>query len=288
MSKKKGKDNEKNYDSIRQKFYKFLREQEIIIELCDFSNGCNDLNEPIEIEEKKNRNKNKKNTTKLQKVIIADRNCILDSQPDIERIWRIELEKEIKGLEGFKTEAKTTEIALLILKKRRTKEGTRKYTLYIILIELKTTLTIKESLESRSRKIKDKAGDLGSIANKFRCSMNRMYMLLTLNDHRNSNQGFQKDDIDIEFKGLIFYNTDSIDESKIEENSYDRQMYKILKQEDNLLRFQTLLYPEDKIAIEFIKNQDSKPKSMSIEFQEILEKLNIIKRKNEDESTHQD
>ncbi|MEM9542190.1 MAG: hypothetical protein AAGA60_22195 [Cyanobacteria bacterium P01_E01_bin.42] len=271
--------NSYKYEFVRNSFYDFLQDERdrIIEELFNYCSDLNDLARPIEIGEDKNKGK----TGKLQKVSIIDcqdvidRNVLSDNnlKKGIERIWRINLEKEVKGSEGFKTSAKTTEIALLILKKRRSS----KYTLYVILIELKTQLTIKEFTESRRKKDKDeKAGQLRAIAEKFRCSINRMCMLLTLNNHKNPTRGFANDDISIEFKGVIFYNTSSIDESKIEKNSDDEKMYRILQRENNLLTLKTILDRKDKMEIRFFRNKNTKLESMSIEFQEILEQLNII------------
>lgn len=281
----------KSYNKIRQDYHQYLKNKKIVQELFSFFSGINKLNDPIEIEEKNQNAKLKKVSLINCNDTIAPNKASRNEQKEgIERIWRINLEQSVGG---FTTGEKTTEIALLILKKKEAE-----YKLYVIFIELKSTLKIKEApkpkrdkkrsnsklssknsranLQSNSQKeTPPKAGELRSIADKFKGSMNRMYMLLTLNNHKNSDMGFQNDKISIDFKGLVFYNTKLIDESKLE-NKRDRQMYRILKKEERLLSCDTILDAKDKITIAFIQNKEPKSEEIEIEFQEILEQLNII------------
>ena len=143
---------------VRKEFQKALAKEQIIEEIP--------LNEQIEVEETKAKK------SKLKKVCIEN----LDySEPKskVIKIWRVNLEKESAGIS---TKGKTTEIALLILQKYPESSN---YRLNVILIELKESIQPKET----SKKTRDST--LEEIEQKIRDSLNRIYMLLTLNNHKN-------------------------------------------------------------------------------------------------------
>ena len=118
------------------------------------------------------------------------------------RIWRVNLEKltNCKN-QGFSITGKTTETALLVLT-----EGEVNLTLYVCLIELKS------SLKPDGKKNK-KWSCLDDVAEKFQSSINKICLLLTLNNHDNPLQGYANQNIYVVFKGLLFYNRDNIDRS---------------------------------------------------------------------------
>ncbi|MFM7367408.1 MAG: hypothetical protein ACKO2Z_06315, partial [Sphaerospermopsis kisseleviana] len=121
-----------------------------------------------------------------------------DAKFKVERIWKINLEKPIPGIA---TSSKTTECAVLVLKKYESS-----YRLNILLIELKSSIDNKE---------------LERISEKFSCAMSRVYMLLVLNNHLNPKQGYHEEEIYIDFKGILFYQTFS-ERKKLEENKYSK------------------------------------------------------------------
>lgn len=148
-----------------------------------------------------------------------------DDTSTIERIWKIDLEKELAGIS---TSSKKTECAILILKKYESS-----YQLNILLIELKSSLKDQE---------------LKNIEEKFSCSMTRLYMLLVLNNHLNSIRGYDEATIYIDFQGILFYKDGRFTDD-------DSQLYNILKTPDKSgkLTCKTILKTEDKIKIKCVQ-----------------------------------
>lgn len=170
--------------SIRNELHVFLEEEKIVREIQD---------DFVEILEKKtNASLKSVKITNLYDLIIGDTNRA--------RIWRVDLEKltnsENQGSKNqrFSVTGKTTEIALLVL----TKRGVN-LTLYVCLIELKSSLRPDE-------KNKKTWSCLDDVADKFQSSINKICLLLTLNNHDNPLQGYANQNINVIFKGLLFYN----------------------------------------------------------------------------------
>jgi hypothetical protein len=85
-------------------------------------------------------------------------------------------------------------------------------------------------------------------------------MLLVLNNHLNSIQGYNESEIYIDFKGILFYQNFS-DKSKFTEKNNEKlysQMYDILQTpgKSRLLTCQTILRDQDKINIKCFCEQD--------------------------------
>ncbi len=218
-------DSEKEPFLIRKEFQKALAKEQIIEEIP--------LNEQIEVEETKAKK------SKLKKVCIENLDYS-DEKSKVIKIWRVNLEKEYYGIS---TVGKTTEIALLVLQQYFENSN---YRLSIILIELKESLQPKET----SKKTRDST--LEEIEQKIRDSMNRMYMLLTLNNHSNSKKGYQNSTISIAFKAAIFYNRDEM------KNKDDgTESYKILNnlKTNKLVTCSTILRQQDKSKIYFFPKQ---------------------------------
>lgn len=197
---------------LRDEVHKALSDEEFIQEKSIAED------EIIEIKEK---NKD----AKLKKVFIQGLNYV-DAKSTVERIWKIDLEKRIRGIEN---DRKTTECAILVLQKYDSS-----YRLNILLIELKSSIDNEE---------------LPNIEEKFSCAMSRVYMLLVLNNHLNPKQGFHEKEIYIDFKGILFYRTFSA-RKKLEENN-DSQLLEIIKNDNKsgILTCETILNKEDKIKI---------------------------------------
>lgn len=157
-----------------------------------------------------------------------------DRQSQVEIIWRVNLEKEIPGIS---TGSKTPEVALLVLQKFLE----RNYKLNIILIELKSSLQNRE---------------LVNIKEKLRCAMNRLYMLISLNNHGNPSQGYNWATIHVKFIGAIFYSRNNIQASKITEPEAI-EIYDILQKTppSGQLRWSSLLNDNDPIEIKFFDQQ---------------------------------
>ncbi len=182
----------------------------------------------------------------LQRIFITD----LETISSIKEIWKINLEQDI---EGISTKSRTTEIALLVLQAYQ-----NTYRLNIVLIELKTSLQAKK-LEKGKRK----KSTLCEIEEKYRCTMNRLYMLLTINNHSNIKKAY----------GVIFYNQDK---TKISDNCELYQLFKQAKQNQalcnyHLLECQTILSHRDKIQVKFIENPFIKKHNSSNEEKESFE-----------------
>ena len=202
--------------SLRDELHKALAKEEFIIEISATEY------EIIEIIENSS-------GAKVKKVSIQELNYS-DEKSKVEKIWKVDLEKDIPGISPI---GKTPECAILVLQKYESS-----YRLSIILIELKSTIDNKE---------------LQKIGEKFQCAMSRIYMLLVLNNHLNSIQGYNESQIYIDFKGILFYQTFS-DRSKFTEKDNDKlylQMYSILQTSDKsgILTCETILKPQDKINI---------------------------------------
>ncbi|MBO1066464.1 MULTISPECIES: hypothetical protein [Nostocales] len=206
--------------SLRDELHRKLAETQFIEEVT---------NDQIEVEEKNS-------DAKLKKVSIEELNYS-DDKSKVDRIWKINLEKEIFGIS---TKDKTPECAILVLQKYESS-----YKLNIILIELKSSISNK---------------DLGKIGEKFQCAMSRIYMLLVLNNHLNSIQNYHESEIYIDFKGILFYQNFS-DKSKFTEKNNEKlysQMYDILQTpgKSRLFTCQTILKDQDKINIKCFCQQD--------------------------------
>ncbi|WP_026793434.1 MULTISPECIES: hypothetical protein [Planktothrix] len=209
--------NPQNQDflSLRDELHQALAQEEFIIEINNFQD------ETIQIIESKNEEKDEPT---LRKVLINELNYS-DDTSTIERIWKIDLEKELAGIS---TSSKKTECAILILKKYESS-----YQLNILLIELKSSLKDQE---------------LKNIEEKFSCSMTRLYMLLVLNNHLNSIRGYDEATIYIDFQGILFYKDGRFTDD-------DSQLYNILKTPDKSgkLTCKTILKTEDKIKIKCVQ-----------------------------------
>jgi hypothetical protein len=219
--------------SLRNELHGKLAEKQFIEEVT---------NDQIEVEEKND-------DAKLKKVSIEELNYS-DDKSKVDRIWKINLEKEIFGIS---TKDKTPECAILVLQKYESS-----YKLNILLVELKSSISNK---------------DLRPIGEKFQSAMSRIYMLLVLNNHLNSIQGYNESEIYIDFKGILFYQNFS-DKSKFTEKNNEKlysQMYDILQTpgKSHLLTCQTILRDQDKINIKCFCQQDEE---IRISLQSLLSK----------------
>jgi hypothetical protein len=197
---------------------------------------------------------------KLKLVIINN----LWSNEEVTKIWRVNLEELNKASHHSISgkEDSTTEIALIIISQPSQKNY---YQMNIYLIELKTSLDFT--------RIKD-------IFRKLKSSMNRIYLLLTLNDHENSDKGYANQKIKVIFKEIIFYNEDHVNESQRQYlglSQAEKDLIKILKKStmEPLLEISTFLKERDKIEIKFLKNNYQDPNSYDTEdtIELILEEL---------------
>ena len=162
-----------NVPSLRDELHKKLAETQFIEEVT---------NDQIEVKEDGN-------GAKLKNVSIEKLNYS-DDKSKVDRIWKINLEKEIeKEIFGISAKNKTPECAILVLQKYEI-ENKISYKLNILLIELKSSISNQ---------------DLRPIGEKFQCAMSRIYMLLVLNNHLNSIQGYNESEIYIDFQGILFY-----------------------------------------------------------------------------------
>ncbi|GGA47873.1 hypothetical protein [Okeania sp. KiyG1] len=226
---------------VRNEFQKALAKERLIEEiLLD--------NEFIEIEERKK-------TAKLKQVKITELDYA-NEKFKVEKIWRVNLEKQIPGIS---TSGKTTEVALLVLQKY---EG-NSYTLNIILVEMKSSL---QPRKTKSGKVINSSFD--EIHDKFRDSMNRMYMLLTLNNYGNPDKYYNRSSIKINFKGAIFYDRNEIKEGDIE-NDNEQNFYDIFEGKRNLLTCSTILSDNDKIKVKSFNNIDDQG-SITVKIEDLL------------------
>lgn len=237
--------------SIRNELHIFLEKEKIVREIQD------DFVEILE----KNTNASLKSVkiTNLYDPIIGDTNSA--------RIWRVDLEELTNSKnqgsknQRFSITGKTTEIALLVL----TKRGVN-LTLYVCLIELKSSLRPDE-------KNKKTWSCLDDVADKFQSSINKICLLLTLNNYDNPLQGYANQNINVIFKGLLFYNKDNIDRSSplLQEplESPGTNLLAILDSQKNespsMLSVTTMLDNINKIEIKFFKNNYQDPNSYDTE-----------------------
>jgi hypothetical protein len=251
MSKSNSK---KEIFSLRQEFHQALEKQGFIQEISLSQD------EYIEIQET--------NKSDLKKVVIN--HLQLSSKNDknisteVDKIWVINLEKEIPGISAS---GKTPEKAILVLQRKVDDAGKiLNYHLQICLIELKASLQAK----------KDKESTLKQIAGKFQSGMNRIYMLLTLNNHANPQKNYQNAQIFVQFRGIILYNRNEIsDIAKENERDYnlsESTLYKILSQptKSDLLTLETLLEERDKIVVRFIQKPNQNQNYITIGLKDLL------------------
>ncbi|MDY7048705.1 MAG: hypothetical protein RPG89_08820, partial [Microcystis panniformis WG22] len=181
MSKSNSK---KEIFSLRQEFHQALEKEGFIQEISPTQD------EYIEIQETKQTDLKKVVINQLQFSSKNDKNI----STEVDKIWVINLEKELPSIY---TSGKKSEKAILILQRKVDDAGKiLNYHLQICLIELKASLHPKN----------DKESTLKQIAGKFQSGMNRIYMLLTLNNHANPQKNYQNAQIFVQFRGIIFYN----------------------------------------------------------------------------------
>jgi hypothetical protein len=212
--------------SLRDELHKALAKEEFIIEISATEY------EIIEIIENSF-------AAKVKKVSIQELNYS-DEKSKVEKIWKIDLEKDIPGIS---TRSGTPECAILVLQKYESS-----YRLKILLIELKSSIDDKK---------------LEEIRNKFSCAMSRIYMLLVLNNHLNLTKGYSEEEIYIDFKGILFYIKNNL------KGEYDREFHEIFNHDSSgSLTCETILNKEDKIKVKFFCWQDEK----TISLQDLLSK----------------
>jgi hypothetical protein len=195
-----------------------------------------------------------------QKIIISGLN---DEQ--VKGVWKVNLEMEIAGISSKNT-SKTPEAALLVLTKR---ENDANYILHIFLVELKSSL--QDSKIEKSKPLGyiecDKCGNkivkktdnniserkpstLEDCERKLKAGMNRLYMLLSLNEYKNDNN-FNNTTIMIKFKGIIAYKKN---QTTKDDNT---ELYQILQGNisNQLLTCKTIFTDKDKIKIYFSNHE---------------------------------
>ena len=251
MSKSNSK---KEIFSLRQEFHQALERQGFIEEICLSQD------EYIEIQETKKSDLKKVVINHLQLSSKNDKNI----STEVDKIWVINLEKELSGISAS---GKTPEKAILVLQRKVDDAGKiLNYHLQICLIELKASLQAK----------KDKESTLKQIAGKFQSGMNRIYMLLTLNNHANPQKNYQNAQIFVQFRGIILYNRNEIsDIAKENERDYnlsESTLYKILSQptKSDLLTLETLLEERDKIVVRFIQKPNQNQNYITIGLKDLL------------------
>jgi len=169
---------------LRNELQTALKETGLIEEI-DF----NDDGSPIEIEGINKEGNPKKGL--LQKICITNLNLL--SSTAVTKIWCVNLENDIPGIS---TSGKTTEVAFVVLQEKGSTGM-----LDIVLVELKTSLHFetKKDQKTKTGKIVD---TFQQIEDKLKATMNRMYMLLTINNHDGKT-------IAVNFRGVICYNNDN-------------------------------------------------------------------------------
>jgi hypothetical protein len=245
---KKMKKNKKSLSlsSIRNELHIFLEKEKIVREIQD------DLVEILE----------ENTNASLKSVKITNLYAPIMSNTNKAKIWCINLEKLINSKnKGFSFTGKTTETALLILI-----EEEANLKLYVCLIELKSSLRPDE-------KNNKKWSCLDDVADKFQSSINKICLLLTLNNHDNPLQGYTNQNIHVVFQGVLFYNKDNIDRNSpiIQElaESLGTNLLAILDSQKNespsMLSVTTMLDNINKIEIKFFKNNYQDPNSYDTE-----------------------
>ena len=96
--------------------------------------------------------------------------------------------------------------------------------------------------------------------------MNRMYMLLTLNNHGNQNRSYSHASIHIDFKAGVFFNRNEIKEYDIEN---EQIFYDIFKGKKDLLTCSTILSDNDKIKVKFFSGMDARG-NITIKMEDLL------------------
>ncbi|EDZ91768.1 MULTISPECIES: hypothetical protein [Limnospira] len=212
---------------LRDEVHKALTNEQFIVEIPVRDD------EIIEIEENKNKNYSNNRLVSIK----IDQLDYHNDKSTVEKIWKVDLEKPIPGIS---TQSKTPECAILVLQKYQDTTQNlideKIYRLMIILIELKSSINVKNYHDSV----------LKNIEGKFADGMSRMYILLTLNNHLNPIQGYHQETIYIDFQGILFY----LKSNLIDNNS---QLYSILNNQTDLLTCRTLLREQDKIKIKHLK-----------------------------------
>lgn len=198
-----------------------------------------DLQEKMVIEED-----NIKDDNKLKSLEIHLRGI---DKNEIKRVWRVNLEQEIKGISG-KNMAKTPETALLFLQKK----SENLYCLHILLIEMKTSLKDSELKKNSDKTVSRKPSTLETIIEKFQAGINRMYLYLSIGNHEKENSNCKKITIYLAFNGLVCYNRSEINKN---DNTDIFQIFANPSQK-GLLTIESILNSQDKIQIHFAqKNQ---------------------------------
>ncbi len=146
----------------------------------------------------------------------------------VTEVWVFDLEKEKRG---YKTSGKTTECAILVFI-----NGENEDEIMVLLPELKTSLTTNKTLSHCEEKFKD--------------TINRLYMLLLATNDREASENDLKN-TKITFKGFIFYQNDIINATTEAES----ELFRIKTNENakGLATFATILNEKDKIEIKFYK-----------------------------------
>lgn len=247
--------NNKDLKFLRFKVQKALAEQGLIEEV--------DLDDDsIEIIETSR-------TATLKKVCIRDLD-FKNKKLSIDTIWKINLERDIPGIS---TKGRTAEMALIILQKYETGG----YRLNVCLIEMKSSLQPRKIIKNK-KDWKDKVKDnsLIEIGEKIECNMNRMYMLMSLNNHQIPSKKvysrYSEANIDIYFKGIIIFGRNELSPDFDVFNSTElsritddykrilcKRLYEILNSHDRagLVDILTILDEHDKIIIKFFPKKDN-------------------------------
>ncbi|WP_375559754.1 hypothetical protein ACE193_18775 [Bernardetia sp. OM2101] len=165
----------------------------------------------------------------------------LSLSTNIKAIWRVNLEQEIDGI-STKNYFRTPEIALLILTHQ---EGHSTSILHVVFIELKKSLQ-----DSKEEGRTYKQSTLKSCEEKFTAAMNRMYMLLSLNEHNNDPN--YSVSIILNFKGVICYINDNTTRND------NTQLYPILRltARNNIIDCKTIFGDNDKMKVAFYNDTD--------------------------------
>jgi hypothetical protein len=182
-----------------------------------------------------------------QKIVISGLN-----NEQVKGVWKVNLEMEIAGISSKNT-SKTVECALLLLTHK--KEHII-YNLHVILIELKQSLTdteIENGLLTKPSRLQDCEGYYKGNKEhigKFPASINRIYMLLSLNEHKND-KNYNQLTIQINFSGIIAY------KNNIMTKEDGTQLYRFLKEakQGELLTCKTILTDKDKIKTYFFNKE---------------------------------
>jgi ferredoxin-fold anticodon binding domain-containing protein len=176
---------------------------------------------------------------KLQTIRITGLELL--SSSIIRKIWKVNLENQIPGIS---TSGKTTEVALVVLQDRDPA-----LVLNIVLIELKTSLQL---VEEKNKKSKNTFQDL---EDKLIGTLNRMYMLLTINNH-GTFKAYEEKKIVLEFRGIVCYNDEAIKlpDSFLLGSSSLYQLFKTAKGKEYGIWDCETICGKEKIKVKFIKN----------------------------------